>query len=113
MYLFGEGRDLGYRTTELETIGTNVSSGCARIINQDARIYMRALHLDTYLRMIAVAKARERSTIIRCCSHSGASPSRRADHLRLCGDISCSISPTSPLTKSLSADSVRSLQIGD
>jgi lipoprotein-anchoring transpeptidase ErfK/SrfK len=39
MYLFGEGRDLGYRihgTTEPETIGTSVSSGCIRMVNQDA-----------------------------------------------------------------------------
>lgn len=38
MYLFGDGRDLGYRihgTTEPETVGTNVSSGCIRMINQD------------------------------------------------------------------------------
>ena len=39
MYLFGEnGGDLGYRihgTTEPETIGSNVSSGCIRLINQD------------------------------------------------------------------------------
>jgi lipoprotein-anchoring transpeptidase ErfK/SrfK len=38
MYLFGEGRDLGYRihgTTEPETIGTEVSSGCIRMVNQD------------------------------------------------------------------------------
>lgn len=46
MYLFGEGRDLGYRihgTTEPETIGTNVSSGCVRMINQDiAHLYTRA-----------------------------------------------------------------------
>jgi len=46
MYLFGGGRDLGYRihgTTEPETIGTNVSSGCIRMINQDiAHLYTRA-----------------------------------------------------------------------
>ncbi len=46
MYLFGGGRDLGYRihgTTEPETIGTNVSSGCVRMINQDiAHLYTRA-----------------------------------------------------------------------
>ena len=46
MYLFGEGRDLGFRihgTTEPETIGTNVSSGCIRMINQDiAHLYTRA-----------------------------------------------------------------------
>lgn len=38
MYLFGDGRDLGYRihgTLEPETIGTEVSSGCIRMINQD------------------------------------------------------------------------------
>jgi lipoprotein-anchoring transpeptidase ErfK/SrfK len=38
MYLFGDGRDLGYRihgTTEPETIGTYVSSGCIRMCNQD------------------------------------------------------------------------------
>jgi len=38
LYLFGEGRDLGYRihgTTEPYTVGTNVSSGCIRMINQD------------------------------------------------------------------------------
>ncbi|MGO9773214.1 MAG: L,D-transpeptidase [Roseiarcus sp.] len=46
MYLFGDGRDLGYRihgTTEPETVGTNVSSGCIRMINQDiAHVYTRA-----------------------------------------------------------------------
>lgn len=46
MYLFGDGRDLGYRihgTTEPETIGTHVSSGCIRMINQDiAHLYTRA-----------------------------------------------------------------------
>jgi lipoprotein-anchoring transpeptidase ErfK/SrfK len=45
MYLFGGGRDLGYRihgTTEPETIGTNVSSGCIRMVNQDiANLYPR------------------------------------------------------------------------
>jgi lipoprotein-anchoring transpeptidase ErfK/SrfK len=45
MYLFGEAGDLGYRihgTTEPETIGTNVSSGCIRMINQDiAHLYAR------------------------------------------------------------------------
>jgi lipoprotein-anchoring transpeptidase ErfK/SrfK len=45
MYLFGGGRDLGYRihgTTEPETIGTNVSSGCIRMVNQDiAHLYPR------------------------------------------------------------------------
>ncbi|WP_244495046.1 L,D-transpeptidase [Bosea sp. Root483D1] len=38
LYLFGEGRDLGYRihgTTEPYTVGSNVSSGCIRMINQD------------------------------------------------------------------------------
>lgn len=46
MYLFGEGRDLGYRihgTLEPLTVGTNVSSGCIRMINQDiAHLYTRA-----------------------------------------------------------------------
>jgi len=46
MYLFGDHRDLGYRihgTTEPETIGTNVSSGCVRMVNQDiAHLYTRA-----------------------------------------------------------------------
>ena len=46
MYLFGDGRDLGYRihgTTEPKTVGTNVSSGCIRMINQDiAHVYTRA-----------------------------------------------------------------------
>jgi lipoprotein-anchoring transpeptidase ErfK/SrfK len=45
MYLFGEGRDLGYRihgTFEPETVGSNVSSGCIRMINQDiAHLYGR------------------------------------------------------------------------
>ena len=38
MYLYGPRGDLGYRihgTTEPETIGTNVSSGCVRMVNQD------------------------------------------------------------------------------
>ncbi len=48
MYLFSEGggHDLGYRihgTTEPETIGTNVSSGCIRMINQDiVHLFTRA-----------------------------------------------------------------------
>jgi len=46
MYLFGEGRDLGYRihgTLEPYTVGTNVSSGCIRMINQDiVHLYTRA-----------------------------------------------------------------------
>ena len=45
MYLFGEGRDLGYRvhgTLEPETIGTEVSSGCVRLVNQDVvHLYAR------------------------------------------------------------------------
>ncbi len=38
MYLYGPNGDLGYRlhgTTEPETIGTDVSSGCVRMVNQD------------------------------------------------------------------------------
>ncbi len=38
MYLFSPTGDTGYRihgTTEPETIGTNVSSGCIRMVNQD------------------------------------------------------------------------------
>jgi lipoprotein-anchoring transpeptidase ErfK/SrfK len=38
MYLFADGGDTGYRihgTTEPETIGTDVSSGCIRMVNQD------------------------------------------------------------------------------
>jgi lipoprotein-anchoring transpeptidase ErfK/SrfK len=46
MYLFAQGRDTGYRihgTTEPATIGTNVSSGCIRMINQDVvHLYGRA-----------------------------------------------------------------------
>ncbi len=46
MYLFGEGRDLGYRihgTLEPLTVGSNVSSGCIRMINQDiVHLYTRA-----------------------------------------------------------------------
>jgi lipoprotein-anchoring transpeptidase ErfK/SrfK len=46
MYLFADRRDLGYRihgTLEPETIGTNVSSGCIRLINQDiVHLYTRA-----------------------------------------------------------------------
>ena len=46
MYLFAEGRDLGYRihgTIEPWTIGSNVSSGCIRMINQDViHLYGRA-----------------------------------------------------------------------
>ncbi len=45
MYLWADAHDLGYRihgTTEPETIGTNVSSGCIRMINQDiAHLYAR------------------------------------------------------------------------
>nr|WP_246505039.1 L,D-transpeptidase [Microvirga antarctica] len=45
MYLFADG-DTGYRihgTTEPETIGTNVSSGCVRMVNQDViHLYQRA-----------------------------------------------------------------------
>ena len=39
MYLWQNGKDTLYRihgTLEPETIGTNVSSGCIRMINQDA-----------------------------------------------------------------------------
>lgn len=46
MYLYGPNGDLGYRlhgTTEPETIGTNVSSGCVRMVNQDIiHLYSRA-----------------------------------------------------------------------
>lgn len=47
MYLYGEtGGDLGYRihgTTEPETIGTYVSSGCIRMVDQDViHLYGRA-----------------------------------------------------------------------
>ncbi len=46
LYLFGEGRDLGYRihgTTEPTTVGQNVSSGCVRMINQDiVHLFTRA-----------------------------------------------------------------------
>jgi len=46
LYLFAEGRDLGYRihgTTEPWTIGSDVSSGCIRMINQDViHLYGRA-----------------------------------------------------------------------
>ncbi len=56
MYLFGEGRDLGYRihgTTEPETIGTNVSSGCIRMVNQDiAHLYTRA-RIGTHVVVLA------------------------------------------------------------
>jgi lipoprotein-anchoring transpeptidase ErfK/SrfK len=45
MYLFADGGDTGYRihgTTEPETIGTNVSSGCIRMVNQDViHLYQR------------------------------------------------------------------------
>ena len=42
LYLFSETGDTGYRihgTTEPETIGTSVSSGCVRMVNQDV-IYL-------------------------------------------------------------------------
>jgi lipoprotein-anchoring transpeptidase ErfK/SrfK len=46
MYLFADGGDTGYRihgTTEPETIGTDVSSGCIRMVNQDViHLYQRA-----------------------------------------------------------------------
>jgi lipoprotein-anchoring transpeptidase ErfK/SrfK len=46
MYLFADGGDTGYRihgTTEPETTGTNVSSGCIRMVNQDViHLYQRA-----------------------------------------------------------------------
>ena len=46
MYLFANGGDTGYRihgTTEPETIGTDVSSGCIRMVNQDViHLYQRA-----------------------------------------------------------------------
>ena len=45
-YLFARGGDTGYRihgTTEPETIGTRISSGCIRLINQDIiHLYARA-----------------------------------------------------------------------
>ena len=47
MYLFADNGDTGYRihgTTEPETIGTNVSSGCIRMVNQDViHLYERAI----------------------------------------------------------------------
>ncbi len=56
MYLFGDHRDLGYRihgTTEPETIGTNVSSGCIRMVNQDiANLYTRA-SIGTHVTVLA------------------------------------------------------------
>jgi lipoprotein-anchoring transpeptidase ErfK/SrfK len=46
LYLFADGRDTGYRihgTTEPETVGTEVSSGCIRMVNQDIiHLYQRA-----------------------------------------------------------------------
>jgi lipoprotein-anchoring transpeptidase ErfK/SrfK len=46
MYLAARGADTGYRihgTTEPETIGTDVSSGCIRMVNQDViHLYGRA-----------------------------------------------------------------------
>ncbi|GEO18507.1 L,D-transpeptidase [Microvirga aerophila] len=46
MYLFAASGDTGYRihgTTEPQTIGTNVSSGCIRMVNQDViHLYQRA-----------------------------------------------------------------------
>jgi lipoprotein-anchoring transpeptidase ErfK/SrfK len=46
LYLFADGGDTGYRihgTTEPETIGTDVSSGCIRMVNQDViHLYQRA-----------------------------------------------------------------------
>jgi lipoprotein-anchoring transpeptidase ErfK/SrfK len=46
MYLFADGGDTDYRihgTTEPETIGTNVSSGCIHMVNQDViHLYQRA-----------------------------------------------------------------------
>jgi lipoprotein-anchoring transpeptidase ErfK/SrfK len=46
MYLFGKSGDTGYRihgTTEPETIGTHVSSGCIRLVNQDViHLYHRS-----------------------------------------------------------------------
>ena len=46
LYLFADGGDTGYRihgTTEPETIGTDVSSGCIRMVNQDViHLYERA-----------------------------------------------------------------------
>ncbi len=46
MYLFAKTGDTGYRihgTTEPETIGTHVSSGCIRLVNQDViHLYHRS-----------------------------------------------------------------------
>jgi lipoprotein-anchoring transpeptidase ErfK/SrfK len=57
MYLFGEGRDLGYRihgTLEPLTVGSNVSSGCIRMINQDiVHLYTRAA-IGTQVNVLAV-----------------------------------------------------------
>jgi lipoprotein-anchoring transpeptidase ErfK/SrfK len=51
MYLFADNGDTGYRihgTTEPETIGTDVSSGCIRMVNQDIiHLYQRALEGTT------------------------------------------------------------------
>ena len=51
LYLFADNGDTGYRihgTTEPETIGTDVSSGCIRMVNQDViHLYQRALEGTT------------------------------------------------------------------
>ena len=50
LYLYANGRDTLYRihgTTEPHTIGTNVSSGCIRMFNQDIIDLYRRVPLDT------------------------------------------------------------------
>ncbi len=56
MYLFGDGRDLGYRihgTWEPYTIGSSVSSGCIRMVNQDiVNVYTRVA-LGTHVTVLS------------------------------------------------------------
>ncbi|MBF5066904.1 L,D-transpeptidase, partial [Salmonella enterica subsp. enterica serovar Istanbul] len=50
LYLYRDGRDTLYRlhgTTEPSTIGTMVSSGCVRLLNQDIIDLYRRVPLDT------------------------------------------------------------------
>jgi lipoprotein-anchoring transpeptidase ErfK/SrfK len=56
MYLYQGDSDLGYRihgTLEPETIGSNVSSGCIRMINQDVIDLYPRVNLGTHVTVLA------------------------------------------------------------
>ncbi|MEW6450539.1 MAG: L,D-transpeptidase [Pseudomonadota bacterium] len=60
LYLYRDGRDTLYRlhgTTEPSTIGTMVSSGCVRLLNQDIIDLYRRVPLDTKVVVLQTGEA--------------------------------------------------------